>query len=216
MSKQFWIIIAVIILAVGGVVVFNNHKNNDSSSTSSASVTNHLRGGGTSGVTLLDYGDFQCSACESYYPVIEAVYSKYSDQITFQFRNFPLTSLHPNAFAAARAAEAADQQGKFWDMYTMLYTSSNWSAWIDASNPQSFFQQYASSIGLDVNKFNQDFSSSKINDIVRADLAAATALKLTGTPTYFLDGKLVANPPQDVDGWSKLIDSAIASKQSAQ
>ena len=215
MSKQFWIIIAVIILAVGGVVVFNNHKNSGSSSASSTSPTNHLRGGGTSGVTLLEYGDFQCSACEYSHPLVEAVYSKYSSQLTFQFRNFPLTSLHPNAFAAARAAEAADQQGKFWDMYSMLYDSTNWSAWTVSSNPQPYFQQYATSLGLNLDKFNQDFSSSKINDIVRADLASATALNLTGTPSYFLDGKLVANPPQDIGGWSQLIDAAIASKQSA-
>lgn len=209
MSKQFWAIIIVILLAVGGAVVINGKKTDTGQA---GTLSNNIRGDATSGVTLVEYADFQCSACESYYPLIESVYSKYSSQISFQFVNFPLTQLHSNAFAASRAAQAAAKQGKFWEMYNMLYTSSNWSSWTTSKSPTTFFQQYASSIGLNVDQFNTDFASKEINDTVSADLSAATKLNLTGTPTYFLDGQEIKTPPTDLDAWSKLIDAAITAK----
>lgn len=214
MSKQFWIIVVVIILGVGGAIVFNNKNSNESAQAGQTS--NNIRGGGSTGVTITEYADFQCSACEQYYPLVESVFNKYADQITFQFKHFPLTSLHPNAFAAARASEAAAKQGKFWEMYNMLYTSSNWNNWINSKNPQTYFDQYANNIGLNVEQFQTDFKSSAVNDIVRADLKEANDLKLSGTPTYFINGKQIENIPTDLDSWSQLIDEAIAAKQAEQ
>jgi len=217
MSKQFWAVVLAIVVVVGGVIFFNNRNSNggDSGNSVSASASNHTKGDGGSGVTLVEYGDFQCPACEAYYPIIEQVVEKYDTDITFQFRHFPLTSIHPNAYAASRAAEAASKQNKFFDMYNALYTSANWTVWTQNSNPKSNFEQYAQSIGLNLDQFNSDYSSSAVNDVVRADQAAGQDLGITGTPAFFLDGRQVANAPQDLDGWSKLIDAAIASKSAA-
>src|ERR1700733_9956637 len=108
MTKQFWAVLVVIILIFVGIFVFSGNKNNANTSTSSsAKPTEHIEGLGKSGVTLVEYGDYECPYCEEYFPVVKQVQQQYNDQIFFQFRNFPLTSIHPNAFAGARAAEAA-------------------------------------------------------------------------------------------------------------
>ena len=77
-----------------------------------------------SGVTLIEYGDFQCPACQQYYPIFKQIKEKYKDQITVQFRHFPIVSAHQNAMVAHRAAEAASNQGKFWEMHDLLIRKS--------------------------------------------------------------------------------------------
>ncbi len=212
MSKSFWAVIAAIVLIFVGIYVFTGNKDSKSSKTSnssSASVSNHTVGKGTTGVTLVEYGDFQCPYCGQYYPILKQVQTKYNDQITFQFRHFPLTSVHQNAFAASRAAEAAGLQGKFWEMYDQLYP--NQQAWSATSDPSSYFENYARIIGLDVAKFKKDYASTVVNDTINADMAAGTKLGITGTPTFYLNGKKI-DVTQSVDDFSKQIDAAIAKK----
>ena len=210
MDKRFWGIILVIILIFGGIVYFNG-KDKDSSGDKNAKPSTHVMGENSKNVTLLEYGEYQCPACGSYHSVVKQVVEKYKDDIKFQFRNLPLTQIHPNAFAAARAAEAADQQGKFWEMHDMLYQNQN--NWSEAGNPKEMFTQYAEQLGLNIEQYKTDFASSKVNGTINADLAA---FKETGaatqTPTFFLDGKLIETKA-DVETFSKLIDAAIEKKQ---
>lgn len=175
-----------------------------------AKPTSHIMGKGTSGVTLVEYGDFECSACGSYYPLVEQVKEKYKDQIFFQFRNLPLLQLHPNAFAAARAAEAASKQDKFWEMYNLLY--QNQKSWALGNDAKTIFEQYASQLGLNLDKFKIDAASSEVNDIINADISEFKKTKETmSTPTFFLDGKKIQ--PASLEDFSKLIDAAIAAKK---
>jgi protein-disulfide isomerase len=120
MDKRFWAIVGVIVLIFGGILVFHGNKS-DSSNKSSSQPTQHFKGNLSSKVTLQEYGDFECPVCESYYLVVEQVQQKYNDTMKFQFSNLPLLQIHPNAFAGARAAEAADKQGKYWEMHNALY-----------------------------------------------------------------------------------------------
>jgi protein-disulfide isomerase len=193
MSKQFWGILAVIVLIFVGIAVFSGHKNNNSSNAtgSSGKPTQHIEGLGKSGVTLVEYGDYECPFCEEYSPIVKQVQQEFNDQIFFQFRNFPLTSVHPNAFAGARAAEAAALQGQFWEMHDALYESSNWQVWSTSSDPTPYFNQYAQQLGLNVAQFKRDFSGEKVNNEINADMAVGTNLNIQGTPTFFLDGKQV-------------------------
>ena len=111
MDKRFWAIIGIIIVGFMGVIIANNKSDNtavDKYGKKAALTTRHNAGKLDSKITLTEYGDYQCSACGKFYPVTKQVKEKYSDRIRFQFRNLPLTSIHPNAFAGARAAEAAD------------------------------------------------------------------------------------------------------------
>jgi protein-disulfide isomerase len=212
MNKGFWAVIAVIAVIFGGILVFQGDKANaPSGGNSSATASNHVKGEGTKGVTLIEYGDFQCSACASYEPIVQAVFEKYKNDITFQFRNLPLLQIHQNAFAAARAAEAADMQGKFWEMHDLLY--QNQKAWEQSGDALDIFEQYAGQLGLDVAKFKKDAASSKANDIINADIAAFEKTgEVKSTPTFLLDGKKVT--PNSLDAFSKLIDEAIAKKAS--
>lgn len=224
MDKRFWAILAAIAIVLIGVFIVTNHKTTapGSKSSSSTQLTNHVTGAGKSGVTLVEYGDYQCPVCAEYYPALKQVVSKYTDQIHFQFRNFPLVSIHQNAFAGARAAEAADLQGKFWQMHDLLYEqsiatiqNSSVQTWVNAQNPQDYFDQYASQLGLNLTKFKQDFASSTVNNRVNADLGEANKLGLTGTPTFYLDGTQISNPQPTLDAFSKILDNEIAKKAPA-
>ncbi len=135
--------------------------------------------------------------------------AEFNDQIKFQFRNFPLVSIHPNAFAGARAAEAGALQNKFWEMHDLLY--ENQSQWSAASDPTPYFTQYAKQLGLNAAQFQTDFASSKVNDLVNADLAEGNKLGVSATPTFYLDGKKV-DIANDITAFEKLIKDEIAKK----
>lgn len=213
MNKKVLGIIAAIIIVVIGFMIATKPK--ETKTTTSTSATSHIEGKGSTGVTLVEYGDYQCPFCQQFHPIVKELQSKYNDQIFFQFRNYPLESLHKNARAGARAAEAADLQGKFWEMHDKIYENNDpqgASGWVASDNPYSYFEQYAKAIGLNLTQFKADFASSKVNDRINADIAAGTKLKITGTPTFYLDGKKLDPSPNTVEAFSKVIDAAIAAK----
>ena len=216
MSKGFWGVIAGIILIFVGIFAFSSKTDDGSKSgnNSGKTLTQHVQGNGTSGVTLIEYGDYQCPYCQQYYATVKAVQAKFNDEIKFQFRNYPLVNAHPNAFAAARAAEAAALQNKFWEMHDALYEPQNYQVWTRATDPNSAFQGYAKQLGLNVSQFKTDFASSVVNDLINADLAEGTKLKITGTPTFFLDGKKV-EIANSLAAFEKVINEAIAKKAAA-
>jgi protein-disulfide isomerase len=152
------------------------------------------------------------------------VEAQFNSQIYVQFRNLPLTSLHKNAFAAARAAEAAGLQGKYWQMHDKIYENQDptgQSGWVASDNPLSFFTAYAQAIGLNMTQFKSDYASDKVNSTINADLAAfAKTGQQQATPTYFLDGKYIsnaelANPTTgepSVSLFAKVINAEITAK----
>ena len=214
MSKQFLAIIVVVILVLVGIFTLTGNKSsNGSKSSSGGTPTNHVEGEGKSGVTLVEYGDFECPYCEQYYPIVQQVQTEFNDQITVQFRNFPLTSIHQNAFAAARAAEAAGLQNKFWQMHDLLYQNQN--QWVQASAPTKYFNQYAQQIGLNAAQFQKDYSSTKVNDLINADMAAGNKLGVNATPTFYLDGKKI-DVSASVSSFETQIKAAIAQKSQAK
>lgn len=194
MDKRFLGILAVIVIIFIAIFAITQSSNSGSSGSknSNAQATNHVEGQNKAGITFVEYGDYECPICEAYYQPLKQGVSQYLDQIHFQFRNLPLTSIHQNAFAAARAAEAASLQGKFWQMHDKLY--ENQQAWVTSSSPIDQFTTYAQQIGLNVNQFKTDYSSNQVNDSINADMAA---FKKTGqeqaTPTFFVNGKFIAN-----------------------
>src|SRR6185437_2929830 len=109
MDKRFLSILGAIIIIFIGIFLFSQHSSSGSNknSSSNAQPTSNVQGQGSKNVTLIEYGDFQCPICEEFYLPMKQVAADNSQDIYFQFRNLPLTSLHPNAFSAARAAQAA-------------------------------------------------------------------------------------------------------------
>ncbi len=213
MNKRFLVIMLVCILGFLGILFTTGKKadapKTDGNNNSSSQLTNHVAGAGKKGVTLTEYGDFECPACYQYYPLVEQIRIKYKDDIAFQFRNFPLTEIHQNALAAARAAESADKQGKFWEMYAKLYETQ--PEWKTSASPSKYFEDLATQLGLNLDKFREDYKSSAVNDVIQADRAEARKLGFSGTPTFLINGKKIESP-RDIESFSKLIDEAIKEK----
>lgn len=196
MDKRFLGILGgIIVIFIIIFAITQNSSNNNSSSgggNSNTQPTSHIEGQGKKHVTLVEWGDYQCPICEAYYLPLKQAVTPLLPQIYFQFRNLPLTSIHPNAFAGARAAEAAGLQGKYWQMHDKLYDNQN--TWANASNPQTYFDTYAKQIGLNVSQFDSDYASAKVNNAINADLNAfAKTGKDQATPTFFLDGQYLPN-----------------------
>lgn len=209
MSKRFLVVLLAVVAVFVGVFLLTNKHKVAAPAANGGTPSNHIFGSGQKSVTLVEYGDFQCSACGAYYPLVKEITTKYQSDIFFQFRNFPLTSIHPNAFAGSRAAEAADKQGKYWEMHDLLYEQQQ--SWSTASNPETFFEGYAQQLGMDVNKFKQDIAAADVNAVINADMGEGNKLGVDATPTFFLDGKKIDNP-RDQDSFNKLIDDEIAAK----
>jgi protein-disulfide isomerase len=225
MSKQFLAVLAAIVLIFVGIVLITS-KSNSTSSTSSNKVSEHIEGEGKDHVTLTEYGDYECPYCGEYYPTLKTVQAKYSQEIYFQFRNFPLTSLHPHAFAGSRAAEAAGEQGKYWQMHDLLYeqnetyydSNEQAATWINAPDSvllSQYFDADAKQLGLNVAKFNTAYNSNAVNDVIDADMSEGQKLGIEGTPTFFINGKQITQPANSVSAFSNAINAAIAKNKTA-
>lgn len=207
-GKKFWIVLAVIIVSFFGFAMFNkSDKDNGGSSSASSQGSSNYYGKEDSKVTITEFVDFQCEACYAYYPGVKEVKEKYKDQVRFQVRNFPITSGHQFAMQAARAAEAAARQGKFWEMHDKIFEGQK--VWEQTQNPQSYFDQYAEEVGLDMEKYRTDRDSSDVAAVINKDLADVKELGGTGTPTFAINGKKVENPGPTAEALSKMIEDAL-------
>ena len=138
-------------------------------------------------VTFVEFLDFECEACGAAYPAIEELRETYGGEVTFIVRNFPL---HNNSEAAALAAEAAADQGKFEEMYSMLFETQ--AAWGEQSgSKEELFFQYAEDLGLDMDRFREVYDDPATLAKIEQDKADGQALGITGTPTFFLNGEMV-------------------------
>ncbi len=196
MTKQSKIILSIIaVIAVFGIVLvaYMNSSGVSKSPTAVAAklVKSDSHTLGTGKVQVVEFGDYQCPACGQAYPITKQILSEYGDKITFVFRNFPLPQLHPNAEAGAEAAEAANAQGKFWEMHDMLY--ENQDSWSDVSDPTDIFVSYASTLGLDTAKFKKDITSKAYDKYIQSDVSDGYSLGITGTPTFYINGKQQAS-----------------------
>lgn len=209
MDKRFIVALLVILGMFVGYFIVVKQDSKKADDVVAVQPTNHVKGAGNKGVTLVEYGDFQCPVCAQYFPILNEIKSKYGDDITFQYRHFPLDSIHPNARGAHRAAEAAGNQGKFWEFHDLLHI--NQTTWSSSSNSKAIFDSYAEQLQLDMAKYNTDYASVNTNDIINADLDAGKALGVTGTPGLILNGRLLEdNERRSLDELVKAIDAELA------
>ncbi len=202
-----WVaVIAAIGLAVWGLVIWGgNSTQNTNTASTKVESGDWVKGNPDANVVLIEYSDFQCPACGAYYPVVKQLSEAYGDTIAIVYRHYPLVNIHPNAMPAARAAEAAGKQDKFFAFHDILFEKQ--SEWSTAPNEVELFTNYAQSIGLSVEQFKTDMQSSEINDLVKEDIASGTALKVNATPSFFLQGVKIQNP-RSLEDFKKLIDEA--------
>ncbi len=216
MSKQFIAIIVVVILGLFGIFALTKKSNNNSadSGSSTAQASEHKLGAGNKGVTLIEYGDLQCPACKSYFPMVKQVKEEFGDDITFQFRHFPLNQIHPHAFQASRAAEAAGNQGKFFEMHDLMY--ENQDSWSQADNVTSVFESFAQQLGLNMDKFKADSASSQTAAVINADIKAGQAAGANSTPTFVINGRKIEKNPTSFEEFKQLIQEEINKSNSQQ
>lgn len=203
-------VLAAIVVIVAGMVWIGNlqdHANDPQVLTVPVSDSDWYEGGKDATVTLVEYSDFQCPACGAYFPVVKSLSQNYGDKLKIVYRNYPLTQLHSNAQLAAQAAEAAGIQGRFFDMHDVLFsTQKDWSALAD---PTDFFVTYATQLGLNVEQFKTDLTSSAVKDAIAQDVRGGDSANVNSTPTFFLNGVQITSNPQGLAPFMTLIDAEL-------
>ena len=142
----------------------------------------HILGKNTAPLELVEYGDYQCPHCGHAYPIIKKVQRSLGADLKFVFRNFPLSEMHPDAFNAAVAAEAAGLQQKFWDMHDIIFENQQK---LDMIN----LFLYAKTIGLDLERFKNDIQKNTLIIKVEQDFESGVKSGVNGTPSFFINGK---------------------------
>ncbi|TAK89154.1 hypothetical protein EPO04_03585 [Patescibacteria group bacterium] len=194
MSREAKILTAILVLVVGamvGLFVLTGSGSDKPASTEKADSSKLIRDNshkqGSGSVTVVEFGDFQCPSCGQAQPVVERIKQEYGDKITFVFRNFPLP-MHQNAIAAAKAAEAAGAQNKYWEMNSKLY--ANQQEWSELSNPSESFIKYANEVGVaDIERFKKEIGDNTHTAFIEADKSDGEALGVQGTPTFYINGQ---------------------------
>jgi protein-disulfide isomerase len=146
-------------------------------------------------VTLIEFADFECPYCAIMAPRLDEAFNKFRGQIRFAYKFMPLSG-HPHGEIAARAAIAALDQGKFWEMHHLLFANR------DHLEPPDL-DSYAKQLGLDMNKFHLDANSQATTDRIAADRKQADDLDVKGTPTIYINGRDY-DPQSDLDDWLSL------------
>ena len=157
-------------------------------------------------VTFVEFLDFECESCKAAFPVIEQLRDQYEGRVTFVARYFPLPA-HTNAMPAARAVEAAAQQGKFEAMYAKMYATQD--QWGEQQSPKdTVFRGFAEELGLDMAAYDDAVKSPETQARIDLDVADGQALGVQGTPTFFLNGERFE--PQSVADLTRALDDALA------
>ena len=148
----------------------------------------HAHGNPNAPVTLEEFGDFQCPPCGMLHPVLKDMEAQFGPaNLQIIFRELPLVPAHAHALSAARAAEAAGLQGKFWEMHHLIYEHQK--EWHESFDVRPTFDGYAKQIGLDVEQFRRDITSEVVERRIFLDGKRAHSLGVTGTPTVFINGR---------------------------
>ncbi len=171
----------------------------------------NVKGDPQAKVVITEYSDFQCPACAFYAPLIKQVLEAYPQDVAVVYRHFPLKQIHFKAEAAARAAQAAAKQGKFWEMHDKLFEQQE--AWAQSAKSQQLFAQYAEAIGLNRDQFASDLKSKEVKSRVQRDYLHALSLQVNSTPTLYVNGEKIENP-SSVEAFKTLIDPLLGRGES--
>lgn len=164
-------------------------------------AADHVRGPADAPMTLVEYGDFECPFCARATGVSHELRHRLGDDLRYVFRHLPLLDVHPHAELAARAAVAADRQGRFWDMHDVLFARQDELELEDLLG-------YAAALELDVEQFARDIDLEEVHVRVRRDVASAEASGARGTPTFFVNGRRHTGP-YDADALTRELSEGV-------
>lgn len=190
-----WMVVALIVGGgIFGMIKLASRPSQDAGpaiTAAAVSTEDWVKGNQDTKVVLIEYSDFQCPACAFYYPILKKFTEEFGDKMAIAYRHFPLP-IHQNAKSAAYAAEAAGRQGKFWEMHDLVF--DNQKDWKDQRSANEVFVNYAQTLNLNLDQFKTDFASKEIKRKVEDGYKNNVQLGLNSTPTFFLNGKKLANP----------------------
>lgn len=225
-DKVFFGVIGIIIVGIiGAVIAFGGGSTGQAFMGDPLEVqtgqteqrADHVLGEGNKGVTIIEYSDFECPACLQFYPELSQIKSEYGDDIEVVYRHNPLSQLHPNAFAAHRAAIAASNQDRFWEMHSQIF--EGWQSWsrqasgLSLEEAATVFEQYAEQLGLNMDQYREDVKSEETFNFIDSHLDSGSQLGVTGTPTVFLNGEEIT--ARSAEELRVLIDEIIAENESS-
>jgi protein-disulfide isomerase len=152
-------------------------------------------------VTIVKFEDFQCPYCKTVQTTYQELLKRYNGKLRLVHKDLPLDTIHPQARQAAEAARCAGEQGKFWEYHDTLY----------ANSPKAAVEElkaYAKQVGINTESFEQCFTSGKYKGLVQRDLSEGAQLGLTGTPTFFINGREMSGA-QPVEAFTAVIDEEL-------
>lgn len=161
-----------------------------------------VKGSKDAAVAIVEFSDFQCPYCSKLQPTLKEVLKAYPIDVKLIFKDFPLP-FHQQAQNAARAAHAAGEQGKYWEMHYMIFENFNMLS-------EEKFKEFASKIGLDIKKFMADYSSNKYDRQIEDDRQLALSAGVRGTPTLFINGKRMQG--RSFNDFKEAIDTILKEK----
>ena len=164
-----------------------------------------VKGAAKAPVTIVEFSDFHCPFCKRVLPTLKQIEEKYGDKVKIAFRDYPIDQLHPDARKAHEAARCATEQGKFWPYHDLLFENA-------PRTSREELTAYAKMVGLDVGRFGQCVSSGKYKEVVQKDIDEGARLGVTGTPAYFINGRLVSGA-QPLERFAQVIDEELLRKQ---
>ncbi len=141
-----------------------------------------VRGNPDAPVTIVEFSDFQCPYCAGLQPTLKKVLTAYPDDVRLVYKDFPLSRLHNQAENAARAARAAGEQGKYWEMHDLIFENNN-------KLSDDMFRELAERLNLDIARFMADYRSRRYDKQIQEDINLGRSIGVTGTPTLFINGK---------------------------
>jgi len=215
-AKSILIWLGVIVVTIGAIVglyYLSSPGGGNGSSvgltlTEPVSASDWRRGPDGAKAVLVEYSDFQCPACASYEPLLQQLSGEFGNSLQFVYREFPLRSIHQNADLAARAAEAAGVQGKFWEMHDKIFqTQADWSK-LSNSAAEAKFKSYAQALGVNIPQFASDLNSPAVMAKINNDISSGNQSGIQGTPTFFLNGK-DAGYPQGYEEFKAIIQKVL-------
>jgi protein-disulfide isomerase len=168
--------------------------------------TSPAKGPDTAKVTIVEFSDYQCPFCGQAETLVNQVVEAYPKDVRLVFKQFPLTSIHPQAMPASKAALAAGRQGKFWEMHKLIFENQR------ALSPEKF-TEFAETLQLDVPQFQKDMESPEVAAQITREMQEAKAADVTGTPTIFVNGKRLMN--RSFDGFKQMIEASTGKPPAA-
>lgn len=194
--------VALIALLAAGLMLGTGIMRNVTAQSDSSDTKTTLK--------MVEFSDYECPACGYYYPIVKKLKEKYGEQLDIHYKFFPLNS-HRFSFLAARAAQAAKNQGKFLEMHNMLF--SNQDQWSKSPNPAPTFVNYARELNLDIEQFKDELNARETQAAVIKQKNLGRKKGVRATPTFFIEGEQVSSLPKNFAEFDQLIKKYLQQKK---